>query len=258
MTQKWIIGTGLSRGIGKEVCRKFKEQGFHVLHLGRKKNDIEDEFLFWDLLHPAKENPIAEFNKWMYGKNIAGFFYAAGLMPLLDIDNSSKSSRDIFWQSQKQAMKVNYFSCAKLVEEILPFLMNPPEAEMPRSELPFIAYLSSLAAVDPLPGLELYGATKAAALHYFRWLANRFHSDELLCLSLHPGTVKTDMVMDLIQKEDKKHLAVQILEDLENKNKLMTPEESADKIVHFLMHEEELKQKSHGKLFLVDSHKIFN
>ena len=256
MIDKWIIGTGFSRGIGYELIQKLNDAGYKIIHLGRKKTGFEHEFLWWDLLNPISDNPLSDLTKILFGKSIQGFFYSAGVMPLLEVNELDQKQKRLFWQSQAEAMRVNYLSCAELVEEILPFLTAVHEPTGKKIH-PFVAHLSSLAAVNPLPGLELYGATKAAALHYFTWLAKRFPADEITCLSLHPGAVKTDMVIDVIKNQKTQYAAVKILSEMDARNSLMTPEDAASKIFEFLFYEQGLKFNSHGKLFLVDSHKIY-
>jgi short-subunit dehydrogenase len=256
---RWIICTGISRGIGAEVAKKFHQQGFKIIHLGRKKLDFEDVFLWWDLLNNLRDNPIGELHKILFGKKIVGFFYCAGVMPMLEINDANTIQKRLFWQSQTEAMRVNYLACAELVEEILPFLFSTGDEEENSSEekfIPFISHISSLSAVDPFPSLELYGATKAAALSYFAWLSKRFSANTISCLSIHPGTVHTDMVLDIIKKERQDHPLVKAYSQIIQEKNLLSAEESADKIYNFLIYETELKALSHGKLFLADKHQI--
>lgn len=255
MADKWIIGTGFTRGIGFELAKKIQLGGYKIIHLGRKYVGLEEEFLWWDLLNPISDNPVGDLQKVLFGKQICGFIHCAGIMPMLEVIDSNKTQKRLFWQSQAEAMRVNYLACAELVEEVLPFLFSPydnPDEKF----TPFVAHLSSLAAVDPFPGFELYGATKAAALHYFTWLAKRFNAEKLTCLSIHPGIVYTEMVSDVMKNERKDHPIVQLLNQLKDQDKMLTPASAADKIFDFIFHEDELKLNSHGKLFLADKHQI--
>lgn len=255
MAEKWIIGTGFTRGIGYSLAEKIQEEGYKIIHLGRKKTGLENEFIWWDLLNPISDNPVGELHKKVFGKDIYGFYYGAGVMPMIEIPNNKKDSKRLFWQSQTEAMRVNYLACAELIEELLPFLFSPDHAS-DKNFVPFIAHLSSLAAVDPYPGFELYGATKAAALHYFTWLGKRLTTDQLVCLSIHPGNVYTDMVKDVMKNERKDHPVVKVLSTAKQENRMITPEEAASRIFDFLFYETDLKAKAHGKLFLADKHLI--
>lgn len=267
---RWIVGTGLSRGIGFELLKKLKQNQFHVIHLGRKKTGLEDEFIPWNLEIPMGKNQMDLLQSQLEKRHhITGFFYGAGMMPPLDISSPSLSSANAFWLAQEQAMRVNYFSCAELVEMILPFMGmdsrfrgNDKEFcgndnNRYENDIPFVAHLSSLAAVDPFPGLELYGATKSAALSYFSWLSKRFDSDELNCLSIHPGTVETDMTLDIMKKESPDLEIVKVFQKLMQEKKLMTAKESAEKIFSFLFKENSgQRQKAHGNLYVADQNKI--
>jgi len=246
--ENWIIGTGFSRGIGKEMQKHFKEKNFKILHLGRTPSTHDDLFFPLDLSVPIHQSAKQELALLLSDKNIAGCFFAAGVMPLL----CAKSNQaDVFWKSQEQAMRVHYYSCAELIDVILPFLFKS------NYENPFVAHLSSLAAVDPFDGLELYGATKNAVLKYFTWLSNQYPAKELLCLSIHPGTVHTDMTESIVKQAHQDSKIVEIFKELKEKSALLRPEESADKISKFLLEDNHLHKMSHGKLLDIVTGKIF-
>ncbi len=254
-TEKWIIGTGFSRGIGFELAKVIKDNNYKIIHLGRGQCGFEDVFIWWDLLNPIKETPILELSKSLYGKSIAGFIYGAGVMPVLGVSESNRAEKHLFWQSQAEAMRVNYFSCAEIIEDILPFIMSKNDAQS--SITPFVAHLSSLAAVDPFPGLELYGATKSACLLYFQWLSKRFAMDELTCLSVHPGAVLTDMVNNVIQNSPSDLEIVKIYKKMIQNKELMDPKKSAESIYKFLFTDSAIINNSHGQLYLADKTAIF-
>jgi short-subunit dehydrogenase len=250
----WIIGTGFSRGIGLELLKEFKKKHFNVIHLGRKETGIEDKFIPWDLSVSIEKNPQNLLLNMLPNKNITGFFYAAGMMPPLSSFDSH------FWAAQEQAMRVNYFSCAELIEVLLPFMTDKQQNKkktLQDNKIPFVAHLSSMAAIDPFPGLELYGATKAAALSYFFWLSKRFDSNVLTCLSIHPGTVKTDMISNVIKNEPNDLEIVAVFKKLIAENLLMKPEESAEKISSFLFQDHDHRKQAHGKMYAADQDQIF-
>ncbi|APJ04676.1 SDR family NAD(P)-dependent oxidoreductase [Silvanigrella aquatica] len=253
--EKWIIGTGFSRGIGYELAKKIKDNKYKIVHLGRGQCGFEDIFIWWDLLNPISDSPILELSKQLYGKSIVGFIYGAGVMPILGVSESNRMEKHLFWQSQSEAMRVNYFSCAEIVEDILPFIMSHNDGDI--KDVPFVAHLSSLSAVDPFPGLELYGATKAACLLYFQWLSKRFAMDELTCLSIHPGTVHTDMVNNVVNSSSKDLEIVRIYKNMIEKKELMSPQASAETIYKFLFSEQAKKENAHGKLYLADKGEVY-
>lgn len=254
--EKWIIGTGFSRGIGFELAKVLKSKNFKIVHLGRKKCDLEDVFIWWDLLNPISDCPFPELSRSIYGKGLVGFIHCAGVMPLIQVSESNRMEKHLFWQSQIEAMRVNYFSCAELIEDILPFLMSHSENGLKAP--PFVAHLSSLAAIDPYSSLELYGATKSACLFYFHWLSKRFAFDELACLSIHPGTVHTDMVSNIIANEPSDLEIVKKYKELINKGEMQEPQVAAENIFRFLFDDMTMRDKAHGKLYLADKGKILS
>ena len=255
-TEKWIIGTGFSRGIGYELAKIIKDNHYKIIHLGRGQCGFEDIFIWWDLLNPISDSPILELSKNLYGKSIAGFIYGAGIMPILGVSETNRMEKHLFWQSQAEAMRINYFACAEIIEDILPFIMSHNDVDS--KVVPFVSHLSSLSAIDPFPGLELYGATKSACLFYFQWLSKRFAMDELTCLSIHPGSVNTDMVNNIIQNSPPELEIVKIYKQMLEKKELISPQAAAEKIYRFLFSESEKRSNSHGKLYLADKEEIFN
>lgn len=255
-SEKWVVGTGFTRGIGYELSKLIKENNYKIIHFGRGQCGFEDIFVWWDLLNPIAESPILELSKYLYGKQIAGFIYAAGIMPLLSVSETNRVEKHLFWQSQMEAMKVNYFSCAEIIEDILPFIIS--HADNKSKFVPFVAHLSSLAAVDPFPGLELYGGTKSAALFYFNWLSKRFAMDELLCLSVHPGAVNTDMVNNVIHNSSSNLDIVKKYKQMLENNELLSPQIAAKNVYDFLFSDTTTRNNAHGKLFLADKGEIFN
>ena len=77
-----------------------------------------------DLLNPITDSPILDLSKNLYGKQISGFIYAAGVMPVLSVSESNRAEKHLFWQSQAESLRVNYLSCAEIIEDILPFIMS--------------------------------------------------------------------------------------------------------------------------------------
>lgn len=251
-TENWLVMTGLSRGIGAQVGALLQREGFRLLHLGRKKSGFEDLFLEWDLLRPLERNPLGSLHAMLERKHVSGLFYAAGIIPLLPREKKNFAEKKEFWESQESAMRVNYFSCVELIDELMPFLTRPVGKSMP----PWLAHLSSLAAVDPFPGFELYGSTKSALLRYFATMARHVSPKDLLYLALHPGTVKTDMVDELYQKNSGDMPVINLLKEADANGLMWTPEQSAAAIVQFILHNAQMREKAHGQLFVVDRNEI--
>ena len=252
---KWFVGTGFSRGIGSKIAKRVKALGYDILHIGRNRGESETEFLQWDLSHQFSPKFIECLRESLENKPIHGFLYGAGIIPNL-VSGESPRQRVKFWKSQAEAMQINYLSCVSLANEVLPFLLKS-NAE---KETPVCAHISSLAAVDPLPGFEMYGATKFASLKYFEQLSKEYPYEQLSCLAVHPGTVQTDMFDNLLLREEYKHLpVVDILkESLTNQN-VVSAEQSAEWIVKFLFSEakQEIRKLAHGKLYAVDTNQVW-
>jgi len=257
--EKWIIGTGFSRGIGRKLADKIKAEGFNLLHIGRTPAGIEDEFIHWDLSQNISVEFMNQLRNSLQNKDIFGFIYSAGIIPNLILEESLEA-RVEFWKSQNQALQINYLSCLSLSLEVLPFLLKQRK-DSSSDYIPFLANVCSLAAVDPLPNFEYYGLTKQSTLKQFENFAKEYNSKDLLCLSIHPGTVKTEMLDDIIEyeKTHKNLPIVDALKDALEKKDVILPEESAEFVFNFLFdkNSEDLRHSAHGKLFLADSQKVW-
>lgn len=261
--EKWIIATGFSRGIGFELAKKTKLFGYKIFHIGRTECHLEDEFLSCDLGQPFSKDFLNTLHASLQDKEVFGVVYCAGIFPALTYTKNDLENTMHFWKSQAHAMHVNYLACAQLTAEIIPYL----EKYIPTSSIadqdnlyPFLAHLSSLSAVDPLPDLELYGITKLATLKYFENLAKQYASAKIACFSLHPGTVKTEMLTEIIKISEFKQLPVfEILKKADEKHYIISPEQSASLIADFLFEKgsAQMRKQAHGKLYCVDIRKIF-
>lgn len=254
METQWIAGTGFSRGIGFELAKQIQSRGYKLFHIGRKPTGFEDAFLSCDLSLPFTNTFLQSFQEEFKKMCVHGFFYGAGIFPALTYTASDVAQQSKFWESQSKAMRVNYLSCAQLIETSIPFILQKNKSR------PFLAHLSSLAAVDPLPGFELYGTTKFATLKYFHDLSKKFNAEIMSCLSIHPGTVKTDMLDEIIVSAEYRHLdVVDILNHEIKENRVISAQKSAQLISSFLFDAShaDLRQTSHGKLYIADQNKIF-
>lgn len=255
---QWIVGTGFSRGIGYEIANQFKKNGFQIFHIGRTPGKFDDDFLQCDLSNALAKDFIFELQNILKSRQIHGFVYCAGIIPTL-VSSDDPAKKVEFWSSQQKAMQINYFSCAELSEIVLPFLTKKYDSQYKFSATPFLAHISSLAAVDPLPNFELYGITKQACLNYFNELSKQYESKDLACLSIHPGTVQTDMLDQLLQHPEYKSLPViEVLKNEMNANNIINAMQAAVSIVKFLIDEsmQEFRILAHGKLYAADSRQV--
>jgi NAD(P)-dependent dehydrogenase (short-subunit alcohol dehydrogenase family) len=81
--------------------------------------------------------------------------------------------------------------------------------------------------------------------------------DELTCLSIHPGSVNTDMVNNVIQNSPSELEIVKMYKQMIEKKELISPQLAAENIHRFLFSDSDMRENAHGKLYLADKGEIF-
>lgn len=230
MQKPWIIGTGLTRGIGFHLSEKLRFE-FNFLSVGRKPS--HDHHIFWDLRKNMESSVSDEIQTFISNKNVFGVLYCAGE---LGMASSSKNA----WL---ETMNVNCNSGVQLIKMALPYLQTSKFGP------PFVCHLSSGAAIKPYVGWDAYCSSKAAMLMYFRALALTYSAHKLLCHSIAPGTVMTDMMQEVLNSDEKKFPEKQKFLTLQQKNLLANPIDIANTISKLLLEIDGPLQKHHGMMY---------
>ena len=92
------------------------------------------------------------------------------------------------WQT---AINVSFFAHLRLIRAALPYLRKSPH--------PAVLSVASYAAKQPLPGLILSNATRAATLGLIKTLSLELAGDNIRFNAILPGWTMTERVKDLMQ-----------------------------------------------------------
>lgn len=238
-TRPMLLMTGASRGIGKAIFEMLKEN-YEIITIGRDKTSS----ICWDLSRPLDISIEKKIKDITLSKSLKGILHCAGVLGPWGGPESA-SQQPNYWTEAEIAYHVNVSSFLQLFSVALPFFAK---------EGSFVFQLSSGAAVNPYVGWDTYCTTKAALLMAFRTLAKRYAPAEMLCLSVAPGTVMTDMMKDVLAADEKKFPAVGKFKDLQKNGNLVEPGIAANAVNNFLHSSFEHRCKFHGELYDVRKH----
>jgi NAD(P)-dependent dehydrogenase (short-subunit alcohol dehydrogenase family) len=227
-----VIISGASRGIGLALA-KIASKEFDVWEVGRQSSSVYPR-LHWDLSTPFTVQMAHDFEKMLGGRKVFSVVSCAGVVtPLGDPDAhlSEHRSRHLadFLMKQQDAWSVNFHSLQSLTEFMLPYMNGSDVLGPPR-----MAHLTTGAAKRVYRGMETYCLSKSAALGYFHQLAQRYPCDKLLALSIAPGTVRTEMMGQVLGIDPNHFQDFSKFHELDSKNELVTPDATAQKVFDVL------------------------
>jgi len=223
---KYALVTGGSRGIGKAICIKLAEMGYHVLI-----NYLRDK---------------KEAQNTLEGVRQAG---TNGTLMKFDVSNSDDVEKALGeWQSANEAgyIEVLINNAGIRKDMLLIWMENDHWQDVLNTNLNGFFYTTrfvlknmlvnkygrivnvvSLSGIKGLPGQVNYSAAKAGIIGATKALAQEIGKKRVTVNAVAPGFIKTDMTKDLNENE---------LKSLIPLNRFGSPEEVAD-VVCFLASE---------------------
>lgn len=189
-----VVVTGAGRGIGRAICRKFGSTGANVVaasrstgELGETRTEVEDlggSCLIrpTDVSRPAEVEALVA-NAVKHFGYVDALVNCAGVAVSAPMGELSGDDFDRIWQVNMAAV---YHACRAVW----------PGMRMRQSGA--IINISSVAAEDPLPGLTVYGASKAWVNALTRALAREGRPLGIAAFAVGPGAVETTMLRDAL------------------------------------------------------------
>ena len=214
MSKPLALITGASRGIGLEISKKFKREGFllHLVSQNKERLKQVAESCFPDSTYSSLDlSKETEVNDWLNNLKIIPdvLILNAGYALNKPFLNTETSERAIEFQ-------VNFFSNVKIIHALLP-KMNPGSA---------IIGIGSLTALLPFPGDMHYAASKAAYHSFMQSLYIEERGRGVHIGQVLPGFVKTDMtehVQSILPFHTAKEVAESVWSCYKNKKKTLIP-----------------------------------
>ncbi|WP_321791543.1 SDR family oxidoreductase [Caballeronia sp. J97] len=230
--QTRAILTGHTRGLGAAIAQLLLEQGADVLAIARTRNGglatrhtgkLHEVEL--DLADPVK------LDEWLSGEALSQFVSDAQRVLLVNNAGMLAPVGDLANQAPAaiaRAVSVNVAAPLMLAAAVVQATGQTADTR--------IVHVSSGAARNAYPGWSIYCATKAALDHHARAVALDGHRALRIC-SVAPGVVDTDMQAE-IRDLDLAHFPMRERFDaLKRDGQLATPEQSARKVVDYLLSE---------------------
>lgn len=194
LTDKTILVTGASSGIGREICVQISRMGGRVVATGRNEERLKEtlsmlsgvghEAVRADLIHPSEMDALIAQTLPLNGLvHSAGYFK---LLPLKFV--SEKELNSIF--------AVNYQAAILLTQRILIKRLLQPGAS--------IIFIASIAAQIGSKANTMYAGTKGALTSSARVMAVELAPQKIRVNCISPGMVKTpiaEQTTDLVSKE---------------------------------------------------------
>jgi 3-oxoacyl-[acyl-carrier protein] reductase len=214
---KSALVTGGSRGIGKAVCIKLAEMGYHVI-INYRSNEEEARKTLQALEEKNATGELLQFDVADKEaiKNILGEWIEKNTDKPIEVLVNNAGIRDdalMFWMNDGQWDNVvntsldGFFYVTRIV-------LN----SMLQKRYGRIINIVSLSGIKGMPGQVNYSAAKAGIIGATKALAQEVGKRNITVNAIAPGFIKTDMTQDLDEGQLKSLIPV---------NRFGTPDEVA-------------------------------
>ena len=193
-SEKTIIVTGASSGIGRETARFLLDEGYRVIVTARSEDKLKDDFsadenaviLPWDLSDVNQVIPYTKKVKEIAGP-ISGFVHcaAAGINHIVSMIKPDLLQRHFDVNVYAAMLLTAGFAKKNMVTEDASFIL-----------------ISSISAHAGTQGQSIYSATKGALEGFIKGSAYELSQKGIRINAIAPGMVLTEPIKRQMQKID--------------------------------------------------------
>jgi NAD(P)-dependent dehydrogenase (short-subunit alcohol dehydrogenase family) len=233
MNQIKAILTGHTRGLGASIAEQLLARGVHVMGLSRKTHPTlaasvpgRFEQVVLDL------GDSAALTHWLASDSLARFTAGASQILLINNAGTVQPIGPLEMQSYEaiaRAVTLNVSAPLMLSAALMAVTGTPEYAGADRR----IMHISSGAGRNATAGWSVYCATKAALDHHARAVALD-QGVPVRIASVAPGVVDTDMQGEIRGSTAEQFPALSRFEALKRDGKLITPAETAEKLLDYM------------------------
>ena len=203
-TKKVALITGGSRGIGKEIAKKFATKGYNiVINYVSENTDLKklkEEFKETEVLFVKTDVTNYESCENMVKKAIEKF----GKIDVL-VNNAGITKDGLLMRMKEEdfdkVIKVNLKGTFNITKNVIPYMMKQRNGR--------IVNIASVVGVTGNAGQANYAASKAGIIGFTKTVARELASRNILANCIAPGFIKTDMT-DVLSETVKENIHSQI------------------------------------------------
>ena len=203
-TKKVALITGGSRGIGKEIAKKFAIKGYNIVinyvSENTDLNKLKEEFKETEVLFVKTDVTNYESCENMVKKAIEKF----GKIDVL-VNNAGITKDGLLMRMKEEdfdkVIKVNLKGTFNMTKNVIPYMMKQRNGR--------IVNIASVVGVTGNAGQANYAASKAGIIGFTKTVARELASRNILANCVAPGFIKTDMT-DVLSETVKENIHSQI------------------------------------------------
>ena len=237
-SQKVVLITGASSGIGEALAYEFAKQNATVLLCARNERELQRvkenmaspcEYMVCDITDYPAVDAMLEYISKKYG--------AVDVL----VNNAGMSQRGLVYETDfsvdERIMQLNFLSAVYLTKKVVPSMMTRKTGD--------IIVISSVSGKFGFWQRSAYAASKHALQGFFETLQIELREYNIHTLIVSPGGVQTNISKNALSKDGTPYGK---LDDLQKRG--MTPEGLASKIVKAAASHKRQLLAGKGEVFL--------
>lgn len=190
ISNKTILVTGASSGIGKEIAHQLDKQNVNIVLTGRDPmklketidNIEEHNVSYYKAIDLNNDEELDQFVNEI--PKLDGVIFCAGIAEYIPVRLLSKSKIE-------KTLNTNFISQTQLTRLLIKYKKLNPNSSL--------VYISSLASKQGVSATSLYAASKAALNAFVKVTASELSPQSIRANSICPGIIKTPMGNEISQ-----------------------------------------------------------